>query len=234
MSAGEALSGTLLARWKEKTGLEILDGIGSTESCHVFISNRPGDVRPGCTGRVVEGWEAKVVDDDGRELPPGQPGMLTVKGESICPFYWRDRPLTKDVIRGEWLRTGDTFVRDDSGYFYYQGRTDEMLKVGGMWVSPLEIEAVLNEHERVAESAVVGVKDEDGLTKPEAFVVLESSGGERQLEGVLRQFVRQRLGGNKTPRAFHFVASLPEIAPGNGRGSAPRERLRSGHSGGGA
>jgi benzoate-CoA ligase family protein len=161
VSAGEALSGSLLKRWKENTGLEILDGIGSTESCHIFISNRMGDVRPNCTGRVVEGWEARVVDDDGREVPAGESGMLMVKGDSNCPYYWNDHDLTKETIRGEWLRTGDTFVEDESGYFYYQGRVDEMLKVGGMWVSPLEVEAVLNEHERVVESAVVGVRDSD-------------------------------------------------------------------------
>ena len=228
VSAGEALSGSLLGRWKQKTGLEIVEGIGSTESCHIFISNRPGDVRPDCTGKVVEGWEAKVVDDDGNEVPNGQPGMLMVKGESRFPYYWHDRHLTKEAILGEWLRTGDTFVRDGEGYFYYRGRTDEMLKVGGMWVSPLEVEAVLNEHERVAESAVVGVRDADGLTKPEAYVVLEESGGEQQLEAVLRHHMRQRLGGNKTPRAFYFVASLPETDAGRLLTSAPREQTDSG------
>jgi acyl-coenzyme A synthetase/AMP-(fatty) acid ligase len=240
VSAGEALSGSLLKRWKENTGLEILDGIGSTESCHIFISNRMGDVRPNCTGWVVEGWEARVVDDDGREVPAGESGMLMVKGDSNCPYYWNDHDLTKETIRGEWLRTGDTFVEDESGYFYYQGRVDEMLKVGGMWVSPLEVEAVLNEHERVVESAVVGVRDSDGLTRPEAFVVLNSSGGEQQLEAALRQHMRQRLGGTKTPRAFYFVASLPETDGGKLRSLAPRERsgeavgehLRSAHFGG--
>ncbi|MDQ3861896.1 MAG: benzoate-CoA ligase family protein, partial [Actinomycetota bacterium] len=232
VSAGEALGGSLLRRWREKTGLDILDGIGSTESCHIFISNRPEDVRPDCTGTVVEGWEAKVVDDEGHDVPAGDSGMLMVKGGSTCPFYWHDRILTQTAMHGEWLRTGDTFVRDESGYFYFQGRIDEMLKVGGMWVSPLEVEAVLNEHERVAESAVVGVQDADGLTRLEAFVVLKSTGGEQQLEGVLRQFVRQRLGGNKTPRAFYFVGSLPETDTGRLRASGLREHLHSGRSGG--
>ncbi|HSK99725.1 MAG TPA: benzoate-CoA ligase family protein [Rubrobacteraceae bacterium] len=244
VSSGEALSGSLLERWKEKTSLEIVEGIGSTESCHIFISNRPGDVRPGCTGRVVEGWEAMVVDDDeGSEVPHGEPGMLMVKGDSTCPFYWHDHELSKETIRGEWLRTGDTFVRDEEGYFYYRGRSDEMLKVGGMWVSPLEIESVLEEHERVLESAVVGIEDADGLTRPEAFVVLKEGGGEQQLEGVLRQFVRQRLGGNKTPRAFYFVRTLPrtdhrgrllvsETHQRGADGDAAGEHLRSARFGG--
>jgi benzoate-CoA ligase family protein len=218
-SAGEALSGSLLARWREKTGLAILDGIGSTESCHIFISNCPDDVRPDCTGTVVEGFEAKVVDDEGRLVPAGQAGMLMIKGESTSPFYWHDQLLTRESMHGAWLRTGDTFIQDESGHFYFQGRSDEMLKVAGMWVSPLEVEAVLSDHDAVAECAVIGVQDEDGLTRPEAWVVLKQSGGEQQLEPVLRQHMRQRVGGNKTPRAFHFVSALPERASVNGQGA---------------
>ncbi|MEW6636872.1 MAG: benzoate-CoA ligase family protein, partial [Actinomycetota bacterium] len=242
VSATEALGGSLLRRWREKTGLDILDGIGSTESCHIFISNRINDVRPDCSGTVVEGWEAKVADDEGREMPPGERGMLMVKGDSICAFYWHEHELTKETILGDWLKTGDTYVRDEAGYFFYQGRADDMLKVGGMWVSPREIEDVLMEHERVAECAVVGVRDADGLVRPEAFVVLANSGGEQALEAVLRQHMRQRLGGNKTPRAFHFVASLPETAGAElqtpapparaAPGDAADERLRSVCSGG--
>lgn len=215
-SAGEALSGSLLARWQEKTGLTILDGIGSTESCHIFISNRMDDVRPDCTGTVVDGFEAKVVDDEGRVVAAGEPGMLMIKGESTSPFYWHDQLLTREAMNGAWLRTGDTFVKDESDHFYFHGRSDEMLKVGGMWVSPLEVEAVLSDHDAVAECAVVGVQDENGLTRPEAWVVLKESGGEQQLEPVLRQHMRQRVGGNKTPRAFHFVTTLPERASVNG------------------
>ncbi|MBV9338911.1 MAG: benzoate-CoA ligase family protein, partial [Solirubrobacterales bacterium] len=218
VSAGEALSGSLLGRWEEKTGLPILDGIGSSETCHIFISNRVDDVRPDCTGTVVEGFEAKVVDDDGRVVPAGEAGMLMVKGESTSPFYWHDELLTRESMHGAWLRTGDTFVEDESGHFYFRGRSDEMLKVGGMWVSPLEVEAVLGEHEAVAECAVTGVQDEDGLTRPEAWVVLKQRGGEQQLEPVLRQHMRQRIGGNKTPRAFHFVSALPERRTVNGEG----------------
>jgi 4-hydroxybenzoate-CoA ligase/benzoate-CoA ligase len=218
VSAGEALSGSLLGRWKEKTGLVILDGIGSTETCHIFISNRMDDVRPDCTGTVVDGFEAKIVDDDGQVVPDGQAGMLMVKGESTSPFYWHDELLTRESMHGMWLRTGDTFIKDESGHFYFQGRSDEMLKVGGMWVSPLEVEAVLSEHHAVADCAVMGVQDEDGLTRPEAWVVLKESGGEQQLEPVLRQHMRQRIGGNKTPRAFHFVSALPERHSAKGEG----------------
>jgi benzoate-CoA ligase len=137
-----------------------------------------------------------------------------VKGDSICASYWRRHQLTKETILGEWLKTGDIYIKDASGHFFYQGRTDDMLKVGGMWVSPHEVEDVLSEDESVVECAVVGVPDRDTLVKPEAFVVLAHEGGGQELEDRLRQRVRQRLGGNKTPRAFHFVASLPKTVTG--------------------
>jgi benzoate-CoA ligase family protein len=214
VSAGEPLPGSVLTRWKEKTGIDILDGIGSTESCHIFISNRLDDVRLDCSGTVVEGYEVQVTDEEGRDVPVGQPGMLMVKGDSICAFYWRQRQLTKETILGEWLKTGDIYIKDASGHFFYQGRSDDMLKVGGMWVSPYEVEQVLCEDESVVECAVVGVLDRDNLVKPEAFVVPVGNGGGQELEDRLRQHVRQRLGGNKTPRAFHFVESLPKTATG--------------------
>lgn len=233
VSAGEALSGSLLARWEEKTGLPMLDGIGSTEACHIFISNRIEDVRPDCTGTVVEGFEARVVDDEGQIVPDGQAGMLMIKGESTSTFYWHDELLTKESMHGAWLRTGDTFIRDESMHFYFKGRSDEMLKVGGMWVSPLEVEAVLSDHHAVAECAVIGVQDEDGLTRPEAWVVLKESGGEQRLEPLLRQHVRQRVGGNKTPRAFHFVSALPDhLSASGGKGEGRQPALRRGDSSG--
>jgi acyl-coenzyme A synthetase/AMP-(fatty) acid ligase len=212
LAGGEALGSALLDRWRERTGLELIDNFGTTESCNSFLASRPGDVRPDCVGRIVQGYEARIVDGEGREVPSGEPGMLMIKGDSICACYWNEHELTKEAIVGAWLRTGDTFVRDEAGYFYFRGRTDDMLKVGGMWVSPSEIETVLDGHEQVTESAVVGVADSDGIVRPEAFVVLAGSGDEQQLERVLRHYVRQRLGGNKTPRAFHFVATLPEPA----------------------
>lgn len=217
LSGGEALGGALLARWKERTGLDIVEGMGCTEACHTFISNRAGDVHPDCCGTIVEGYQVKLLDDEGHEVPPGVPGALRVKGGSICAYYWHEHELTKTTLEGEWLRTGDMFVRDEEGRFYFRGRVDDLLKVGGTWVSPMEVESVLNEHERVATSAVVGVTDGDGLVRPEAYVVLESPGGEQQLEGVLRHHVRQRLGGDKTPRAFYFVPALPETPSSRAR-----------------
>jgi benzoate-CoA ligase len=214
VSAGEPLAGSLLRRWKERTGVDILDGIGSTECCHIFISNRLDDIRPDCSGTVVDGYEARIVDEFGRELPPLEPGNLLVKGDSICAFYWRQHQRTKETILGEWIKTGDIYVSDDTGHLYYQGRGDDMLKVGGMWVSPYEIEGVLVDHESVVECAVVGVPDQDRLVKPEAFVVVAEIGDRQELEVALREQVRRRLGGNKTPRAFHFVAGLPKTATG--------------------
>jgi acyl-coenzyme A synthetase/AMP-(fatty) acid ligase len=140
--------------------------------------------------------------------------MLLVKGDSLCASYWRHRQLTKETLLGEWLKTGDVYIRDESDHFYFQGRIDDMLKVGGMWVSPYEVEEVLSEDESVTECAVVGVLDSDTLVKLEAFVVLADDVDGQEMEGRLRQYVRQRLGGNKTPRAFHFVESLPKTATG--------------------
>ncbi len=225
VSAGEPLAGTLLQRWRDATGLDILDGIGSSESCHIFISSRQDDIRPDCAGTVVEGYEAKVVDEHERVVPPGQSGMLMVRGGSLSPFYWHQRSLTQQTMLGEWVRTGDRFVQDASGHFYYQGREDDLLKVGGMWVSPVEIEAVLAQDARIFECAVVGVPDRDNLVKPEAFVVLDQDVvGDSGLEVTLRQHVRQRLGGNKTPRTFHFVTDLPRTAAGKLQRSRLREQ----------
>ena len=214
VSAGEPLPGPVLKRWKDRTGIDILDGIGSTESCHIFISNRMHDICPDSSGTLVEGYEARIVDEKGRDVPTGQPGMLMVRGDSICASYWRQHQLTKETMSGEWLKTGDIYVKDASGHFFYQGRTDGMLKVGGVWVSPHEVEEALREDESVVECAVVGVPDSNALVKPEAFVVLDNEGSEPEVENRLRQHVRQRLGGNKTPRAFHFVESLPRTATG--------------------
>ena len=214
LSASEALPQSIQDQWRERTGLSIIDGLGSTESCHIFISNRAEDVRPDCSGTVVDGYEARVVDDNGLDVPAGSPGMLLVKGDSNCGGYWRRRELTRQTLLGEWLRTGDIYIRDESGHFQYQGRHDDMLKVGGIWVSPVEIEEVMMGHGRVADCAVVGVPDRHGLIRPEAFVVVENDHDGQELVAALRQHVRQRLGGNKTPRAFHIVESLPRTETG--------------------
>jgi benzoate-CoA ligase family protein len=230
IAASEALPGPVLEQWRAQTGVDIIDGIGSTESCHIFISNRPGDIEPDCSGRPVEGYEVRVVDDAGQDLPPGEPGLLMVKGDSICAGYWRQRELTRQHLIGKWLRTGDVYVRHDSGHFRYQGRRDDMLKVGGMWVSPAEIEEVMLGHERVVECAVVGVPDRHLLVRPEAFVVLEgvSDESDHDLVASLRQHVRQLLGGNKTPRAFHVVDSIPRTETGQIERFKLAERARRG------
>jgi benzoate-CoA ligase len=215
VSAGEPLAGSLLERWRDRTGTDILDGIGSTECLHIFISNRIGDVRPDSSGTVVPGYEARIVDETGHEVPPGEVGSLLVKGDSICAFYWNQHERTRRTIRGEWIDTGDKYVRDASGHFTYQGRSDDMLKVSGIWVSPTEVEAAINAHEAVLECAVVGVVDEERLVHPEAHVVLQPGRqGSVELEEALRIHVRSRLAHFKCPREFLFVEELPKTATG--------------------
>jgi len=215
VSAGEPLSGSLLERWKARTGTDILDGIGSTECAHIFISNRVDDILPDCSGKVVDGYRAKVVDEEGAELPPGEVGNLMVSGDSICAFYWNQHERTKLAIQGEWINTGDKYTVDADGYFRYQGRTDDMLKVSGIWVSPVEVEAAINAHDAVLESAVVGVLDENRLVRPEAYVVLQPGRARAvELEVELREFLRERLAHYKCPRDFHFVETLPKTATG--------------------
>ncbi len=215
VSAGEPLSGSILERWKARTGKLILDGIGSTEICHIFISNRIDDVRPDSSGRVVEGYEVRVVDDEGTEVPDGEVGTLLVKGDSTCALYWNQHERSKQTIIGDWINTGDKYTRSPDGYLSYQGRADDMMKVGGIWVSPTEVEAVISSHDAVVECAVVAVVDELHLVKPEAYVVLQpgiTPGPELEVE--LRDFVRERLAHFKAPRDFHFVGQLPKTATG--------------------
>src|SRR5579884_175544 len=228
VSAGEPLAGSILERWKTRTGTVILDGIGSTEICHIFISNRLDDVRPDSSGRVVPGYEARIVDEQGRELGPGEIGRLLIKGDSICAFYWNRHQQTKRTIVGEWIDTGDQYLRDPEGYYRYQGRSDDMMKVSGMWVSPSEVEAALNSHQAVLECAVVGMADERRLIRTVAFVVLQP-GRERSpgLAEELRQHVRDRLAHFKCPHEVRFVDELPKTATGK----IQRYRLRSGDGG---
>ncbi len=215
VSAGEGLPSTLYQRWRERYGVEILDGIGSTEVLHIFISNRPGQVRPGSSGTIVPGYEARVVDDIDRRVPDGEIGNLLVKGDSTCAYYWNQHEKTKRTIQGEWIRTGDKYARDTDGFFWHAGRTDDMLKVSGQWVSPVEVEAALIEHPAVLESAVVGLADADGLIKPKAFVVLrESQTGSETLAAELKEFVKGRIAPYKYPRWIDFVSQLPKTATG--------------------
>ena len=223
VSAGEALPGSIFERWRDRFGVEILDGIGSTELLHIFISNRAGQVRPGSSGQLVPGYEARVLDDDGSAVPAREIGNLLIKGDSTCAYYWNKHERTKQTILGEWIRTGDKYWIDDDGYYWYAGRADDMLKVGGQWVSPVEIENTLMEHTAVLEAGVIGATDADGLTKPRAFVVLQSGREpDPALADELKEFVKSRIAPFKYPRWIEFVGELPKTATGK----TQRFRLR--------
>jgi benzoate-CoA ligase len=224
VSAGESLPEALLHRFKRRFGVEILDSIGSTECLHMFIANRPGAVKPGSSGQIVPGYEARIVDDEDRPVPAGEMGNLLIRGDSTCAYYWNQHEKTKQTIQGEWIRTGDKYVLDADGYYWYHGRTDDMLKPGGIYVSPIEIESTLMHHDAVLECAVVGRDDADGLSKPYAFVVLrDGAAGSPELAVALQQFVRERLPDYKRPRGVEFVTSLPKTATGK----LQRYKLRS-------
>jgi len=215
VSAGEALPKSIYERWLERFGIEILDGIGTTEILHIFISNRPGKARPGSTGQVVPGYEARIVDEDGNDVGPGQVGNLMIKGDSIASTYWNRHEESKKTFVGEWIRTGDKYMRDEDGYFWYAGRSDDMFKMSGYWVSPIEIENILIEHPAVLESGVVGIPDENDLVKAKAFVVLRKGHEPSQdLAKELQQFVKSRTAVYKYPRSIEFVDSLPKTATG--------------------
>jgi benzoate-CoA ligase family protein len=215
VSAGEALPPELFRRWQERFGTEILDGIGTTEILHIFISNRAGRVKPGSSGVVVPGYEAKIVDETGEPVVSGDIGNLLVKGESTCAYYWNQHEKTKQTIRGEWIVTGDKYSQDEDGYYWYAGRADDMLKVGGIWVSPIEVENTLIQHPAVLEGAVVGHEDDDRLIKPKAFVVLkEGYTASPALEDELKGFVKDKIAPYKYPRWITFVPELPKTATG--------------------
>ena len=215
VSAGEALPPEILRRWHEETGLWILDGIGSTEALHIFISNTPEDIRPGSSGRVVSGYSARIFDEHGADVADGESGQLYISGDSTARCYWNNVERTAVTMIDGWLNTGDTYRRDAQGYFYYCGRSDDMLKVGGIWCSPFEIESKLVEHPDVVEAAVVGRADQENLIKPEAFVVLkEGRIGDAALSSELMEFCKNGLAPYKYPRWFNFVTELPKTATG--------------------
>jgi len=215
VSAGEPLPKHLFDKWLERFGVEILDGIGSTEILHIFISNRPGQARPGSTGQVVAGYEAKICDEHGNPLPPRQVGTLYIKGDSIAAGYWNKHEESKRTFCGEWINTKDKFLVDEDGYFWYAGRTDDMMKVSGQAVWPSEVEALLQQHPRVLESGVVGMADPNGLIKPVAYVVLKDvSQASPELARELQDFVKRNAAPHKYPRAVVFVESLPKTATG--------------------
>jgi benzoate-CoA ligase family protein len=224
VSAGEPLPAPIFRRFAERFGVEILDGIGATEALHIFISNRPGQVRPGTTGVPVPGYELRVVDDAGADVSRGTPGHLLVRGDSIATGYWCRTAVTRQVFQGEWLRTGDTYVIDEDGSYRFLGRSNDMIKAGGIWVSPSEVEARLLEHPGVAQAAVVAVPDGDGLDKPVAAIV-RAPGSAVTAEEIVA-FCREGLAGFKRPRAVRFVESLPTTATGKIQRYLVREDLR--------
>jgi benzoate-CoA ligase family protein len=227
VSAGEALPPALYHRFKERFGVEILDAIGSTEALHMFIANRPGAVRPGSSGQILPGYEARIVDENGHTVPDGEIGSLLIKGDATCACYWNQHEKTKETIQGQWLRTGDKYYRDPDGYYWYVGRSDDMLKVKGMWVSPVEIEGVLLEHASVQEAAAIGFEDGNGLTRPAAYVVLKSGfNSSPQLQEELKNHLSSRLAAHKCPQILEFVKELPKTATGK----IQRYKLRSAFS----
>jgi benzoate-CoA ligase len=215
VSAGEALPAALYERFKARFGVDILDGIGSTEALHMFIANRPDDIRPGSSGRLVAGYDARLLDDEDRPVAAGEIGNLWISGDSVCAEYWHQHEKTKSTIEGRWIRTGDKYTQDADGYYWYSGRTDDMLKVGGLWVSPIEVENALVAHPAVLECGVVGREDRESLLKPMAFVVVRDGVvPSPDLAKDLQQFVRERLAEYKRPRWVEFVTELPKTATG--------------------
>ena len=211
-SAGEALPAEIGRKWTAEYGCEILDGIGSTEMLHIFLSNRPGEVRYGTTGKAVPGYQLRIVRDDGTECGDGEIGELQISGPSAALMYWNNRAKTKATFAGEWTRSGDKYTRDADGYYTYGGRSDDMLKVGGIYVSPFEVEGSLMTHPCVLEAAVIGVADTDELVKPKAFVVLKP--GRSASAADLQMHVKNQLAPYKYPRWIEFVPDLPKTATG--------------------
>jgi benzoate-CoA ligase len=225
-SAGEALPVELYEQWMKNLGVEICDGIGSAEMFHIYITNRPGDVKPGSLGKVVAGYEARIVDADGTEVGVGEMGTLKIKGDSAALCYWNAHEKSKETFAGDWCTTGDQFHVDGEGYYWYHGRTDDMLKVSGIFVAPAEIENCLLQHEAVLECAVIGHDSGDGLVKPKAFIVLRDEvqglSNVQSLADELRDFVKTHLAPYKYPRWIEFVSSLPK----NDRGKIDRKQLK--------
>ncbi|MEM8687779.1 MAG: benzoate-CoA ligase family protein [Pseudomonadota bacterium] len=214
ISAGEALPEEVAQAWKAKFGVEILDGIGSTELLHIFLSNRPNEVRHGTTGKAVPGYDLKLVDEDGAELGDDEIGELVVHGDTAANGYWNQRAKSRATFEGTWTRTGDKYFRDTDGFYHYCGRTDDMFKVSGIWVSPFEVESALVAHEAVLEAAVVAKEDDEGLLKPKAFVVLNQGQEAGDLFESLKEHVKQEVGAWKYPRWIDFVDDLPKTATG--------------------
>jgi len=215
ISAGESLPAEIYRQWKDSFGVDILDGIGSTELLHIFISNIPGKIKPGSSGVEVPGYEAEILDEHNNPVQRGESGDLLVKGDSALPFYWNKPEKTEHTIRGDWVFTGDRYYQDEEGYFYYDGRSDDMFKVSGQWLSPIEVENTLIEHPAVLESAVVAALDENEITRTKAFIVLQKGyQGSDELVKELQTFVKSRITPYKYPRIIEFVDTLPKTVTG--------------------
>ncbi|MBV8121040.1 MAG: benzoate-CoA ligase family protein, partial [Alphaproteobacteria bacterium] len=229
VSAGEPLPAEIGRRWTARIGVDILDGIGSTEMLHIFLSNWPGDVRYGTTGKPVPGYELQIVGEDGQRVRRGEIGDLLVNGPTAAQGYWNNRAHSRATFLGPWTRTGDKYLEDQDGYYVYCGRTDDMMKVSGMFVSPAEVEAVLIAHQDVLEAAVVGAADVDGLIKPKAFVVAKPGvAADDALATALRQHASDRLPAFKCPRWIGFIEELPKTATGKIQRFRLREEPRPG------
>jgi len=215
ISAGESLPAALFERFKQRFGIEILDALGSTETLQMVIANRPGEARPGSSGRIIPGYEARLIDDAGHDVVLGEIGALLVKGDSICAGYWNRHEKTKAAFEGHWFRTGDKYYQDEDGYFWYAGRADDLFKVNGRWLSPAEVESALIAHPAVQEAAVIAREDKHRLTKPAAYVVVKPDYfGNDELACILQDWVTKRLGAYKRPRWVRFLPELPKTATG--------------------
>lgn len=215
VSAGESLPAPLFERFRDRFGVEILDGLGSTEALHMVISNCPGDVRPGTSGKVIAGYEARLVDEADHDVGQGEIGSLLVKGDSICAGYWNQHEKTKRSFEGAWFRTGDRYYQDEDGYYWYAGRSDDLFKVNGRWLNPAEVESALIAHPAVREAVVVAREDASKLTKPAAYVVVQPDfRPDDDLVRTLQEWVTQRIGAYKRPRWIEFLPELPKTATG--------------------
>ena len=233
ISAGESLPAPLFQRFKERFGVEILDSLGSTETLQMVIANRPGEAKPGSSGKIIPGYEARLVDERGNEVAVNEIGDLLIKGDSTCVGYWNKHEKTKETFVGHWFCTGDKYYRDEDGYFWYAGRANDLFKVNGLWLSPAEVESALISHPAVREAAVVAREDEDGLTKPAAYVVLSTGAtASEELVRELQEMIGEKIGGYKRPKWIEFLGEIPKTATGKLQRFKLRElQDRRGHEG---